>query len=375
MRAEPAVWVEVDLGAIAHNLRRVRSRIRGSRTEVMAIVKDDAYGLGMIPVARRLWAEGVRSYGVATPAEALELSGALPRARILLLGCFRPQQLPDLIRRRVRLTVSSAEDARSVLRAAAGRGGAWVHLKIDTGMGRLGVWHEDCERLFRLVARSKALRVEGLYTHLSHADAPDERPSRVQLWRFRRAVQRAHRSGLRPRHLHAANSAGLLRFESLRLDLVRPGLILHGLDPSGKGPLSGYRPSATWKTRVAFIKKVGPGRTLSYGGTHRVRRATLIAALPVGYSHGYRIALSNKAFVLIGGVRCRVVGRVTMDQILVDVGRVRAVRRWQEAVLLGAQGGRRIGAEEMARWAGTIPYEIQCGISARIPRIYKNMRG
>lgn len=375
MRIEAGVWVEVDLDAIAHNLRKLRSKIKGGRTEIMAIVKDDAYGLGMIPVARRLWTEGVRAYGVATSAEALSLARALPRARILLLGCFRAEQLPELLRRRIRLTLSSIEEARQIARAAGRSGGAWVHIKVDTGMGRLGVWHEDCELLFREVSRLDRLRVEGVYTHLSHADAPDERPSRVQLWRFRRAAQSAYRMGLRPRHLHAANSAGLMRFDALRLDMVRPGLILHGLDPSGKGPLIGYRPSATWKTRVAFIKQVGRGRTVSYGGTHRIRRATRIAALPVGYSHGYRVALSNKAFVLIGGVRCRVVGRVTMDQILVDVGSVRGLRRWQEVVLLGSQGRERISAEEMARWAGTIPYEIQCGISARIPRIYKNMRG
>lgn len=375
MKPEAPVWVEVDLGAIAHNLRKLRAKLKGSRAEVMAIVKDDAYGLGMIPVARRLWTEGVRAYGVATAAEALELARALPKARILMLGCFSAAQLPELIRHRIRLTVSSEEDARLAASAARGRSGAWVHVKVDTGMGRLGVWHEECERLFSEISRLGSLRVEGLYTHLSHADSPDERPSRVQSWRFRRAVQRAQRLGLRPRYLHAANSAGLLRFDALRLDLVRPGLILHGLDPSGKGGLSGYRPSATWKTRVAFIKEVGRGRTVSYGGTHRFRRSTRIAALPVGYSHGYRVAFSNKASVLIGGVRCRVVGRVTMDQILVDVGRVRGIRRWQEVVLLGAQGRERVSAEEMARWAATIPYEIQCGISARIPRFYKNMRG
>lgn len=372
---EAPVWLEVDLGNLAHNLRTLRSKLADSHTQVMAIVKDDAYGLGMIPVVRRLWSEGVRHYGVATPAEGLGLARALPGAHILLLGCFRSGQAPELIRKGIRLTVSSMDDARLIARAAQGRRSARVHIKIDTGMGRLGIWHEESERLFDQILRLKALRVEGLYTHLSHADDSDERPSFEQLRRFRRSAQCAHRLGLRPQYLHAANSAGLLRFEALRLDLVRPGLILHGLDPTGRDCPDGFRPVATWKTRIAFIKPVRPGRTVGYGGTHRVTRSTRIAVLPVGYSHGYRVAFSNKASVLIGGARCRVVGRVTMDQTLVDVGRLGRVRRWQEAVLLGAQGRERISAEEMARWADTIPYEIQCEISARIPRIYKNMRG
>ncbi|MCG3176243.1 MAG: Alanine racemase 1 [Candidatus Omnitrophica bacterium] len=370
----PSVWIEVDLASLARNVRAFRRGLRHAGSAIMAIIKDDAYGLGMPAVARRLWREGVRAYGVASAQEALALRGVLPRATILVLGCVHPSALPGLVRARVRLTLSSPEDVRQAARAAR-HGRAIAHLKIDTGMGRLGVWHEDCDALFAAVrAAAGRIEVEGIYTHLSHADAADERPTTVQLWRYRRALARAACWGLKPKLLHAANSAGSLRFAALRLDVVRPGLVLHGIDPMGRGLSREYRPVATWKTRVASIKSVGPGRTLSYGGTHRVRRATRIAALPVGYSHGYRVAWSNKASVLIGGRRCPVVGRVTMDQILVDVGHLKAVRRWQEVVLLGRQGRERIGAEELARWAGTIPYEVQCGLSARIPRIYKNIR-
>ncbi|HTL71629.1 MAG TPA: alanine racemase [Candidatus Eisenbacteria bacterium] len=369
---EPLVWAEVDLDALRHNLRAIRS---ATHAQVLAVVKADAYGHGMKAVARALAREGVKFFGVANLDEALELRRVCPKAKILVLGSFHPAQVALYARHAILPTVSSVEDAVNLSRGLRKRPEPFpVHVKIDTGMGRLGVWHEDAVRFFEAIRKEKALCVDGLYTHLSSADRPDPSFTEAQLALYERAVERALAAGLRPTYFHAANSLGLMRFRKSHLNLVRPGIVLYGINPSAARPPLGLRPVLSLRTRISFLKDVEKGRTVSYGATYRAPKKTRIATLAVGYSHGYRVGFSSRAFVSVRGKRCPVVGRVTMDQTLVDVGRVPAARRWDAVTLIGRDGKSEITARELADLSGTIPYEIVCSIHTRIPRIYKELR-
>lgn len=364
------VWAEIDLGALKRNLRVIRAK--AGSAEVLAVVKADAYGHGMRAVARKLSGEGVRFFGVANIDEAIELRRVCPRSRILVLGAFCAAHAGLYVRHHVTPTLSSIEDAIVCARALGRSARFPVHVKIDTGMGRLGVWHEKALELFKAIRSLKNLHVEGVYTHFSSADAPDRSVTHRQIAVFETLLERLKKSKISPRVIHAANSMGLLRFRRGHYCLVRPGIVLYGLSSSGSHTLPhGMKPVLSLKTRITFLKEVKAGRTLSYGGTYRVKRRTRIATLPVGYSHGYRIAFSNRAQVLVRGRYCPVVGRVTMDQTLVDVGGVPGVKRWDVVTLIGREGRKEVGAAHLAALAGTIPYEIVCSIHSRIPRIYR----
>jgi alanine racemase len=372
----PAVWSEVDLAQLRRNLAAIRGCLASPDVEVLAVVKADAYGHGMKAVAKTLAAERVGFFGVATLEEALELRKVCPRQRILVLGGSRAAQAALFIKAGITPTLSSSEDVKAFEKARRdARGRFPVHVKIDTGMGRLGVWHGEAPRFFSALKHSPSVSMEGIYTHFSSADLEDPGFTEKQLALFNRAVGAARSAGFAPRYVHAANSMGLLRFKNAHFNLVRPGIILYGLNPA-RGPElpEGIRPILSLKTRISFLKEVSRGRTISYGATFAARGRTRIATLPVGYSHGYRVGLSNRAFVAVRGRRCPVVGRVTMDQTLVDVGRLPSVRRWDEVTLIGKDRSVRISAEELAQISGTIPYEIVCSIHSRIPRLYKGMR-
>ncbi len=373
-RAPALVWAEVDLTQLKRNLRVIRARLAGTPAEILAVVKADAYGHGMKAVARTLRAAGVRFFGVANIDEAEELREVCPRENILVLGSFHGSQVPRYIRHRVIPTVSSPEDVAVLEAALPERGSAFpVHVKVDTGMGRLGVWHEEAEDFFGKIACKKMIRVEGIYTHFANADKSQKRFTSDQIRLFNRTIEAASRQGLRPRYLHAANSLGLIRFPGAHFNLVRPGIILYGLNPSSTGGLPrGIKPILSLKTRISFLKVVGKGRVISYGSTYKTPRKTRIATLPVGYSHGYRVGFSNKASVIVRGVKCPVAGRVTMDQTLVDVGRLRSVKRWDEVTLIGKDKRSRITARDLANLIDSISYEIACSIHSRIPRVYRH---
>jgi alanine racemase len=366
----PLVWAEVRLDDLAWNLKSIRASLARPGVGILAIVKADAYGHGMKAVAGELWRQGVRFFGVANIDEAAELRGFFPAASILVLGSFHKSQVAEYVRRRVIPTISSLEDARYFSRALKKGARFPVHLKVDTGMGRLGVWHEDAAALFSALAKNDRLAVEGLYTHFSSADS-DRRFTEKQFALFERMIAADAAAGLNPRYFHAANSMGLMRFKRSHLNLVRPGIILYGINPSGERLSWKPRPALSLKARISFVKDVAKGRSISYGATHVTRRPTRVATLPVGYSHGYRVAFSNKAFVLVRGRRCPVIGRVTMDQTLIDVGAVARVARWEEVTLIGRDGRSAVSAEELATLAGTIPYEILCSVHSRIPRYYR----
>ncbi len=357
-------------------MRLIRRRIRKGRTQILAVVKADAYGHGMKSVAKALAREGVGFFGVANIDEAMELRSVCPRQKILVLGSFHASQLLFFIRHRILPTVSSVGDIRTLARTLRSRTSPFpVHVKIDTGMGRLGVWHEEIEPFFKILKQNPNVGVEGIYTHFSSADKKDKRFTRKQLTDFGRAVQKIKTLGFHPRYIHAANSMGLLRFTNAHLNLVRPGIVLYGVQPDRRlAKLAGLKPVMSLKTRVCFLKDVKKGSSISYGASYVTPRATRIATLPIGYSHGYRVGFSNKAFVLIRGRRYPVVGRVTMDQTLVNVGPGARVRRWETVTLIGRDNGAVISAEDLATLAGSIPYEVVCSIHSRIPRLYKGVR-
>ena len=371
----PLVWAEVDLKALRHNLREIRRYLSGaSPIEVLCVVKADAYGHGMARVARALAKEGVTFFGVANIDEAMELRRTIRGAKILVLGTFHESQARLYVQGAIRPTIASEEDLRALEKNLSGRKDFPVHVKVDTGMGRLGVWHADAERFFRRMAVSPRIRVEGIYTHFASADEPSGQSAKEQLYCFKILKRKVLELGISPAYWHTANSVGLLRFTDAHFNLVRPGLLLYGLNPwKGQRLTLKLKPVLSLKTRISFLKKVISGRPLSYGGTYRTGQDSWIATLPIGYSHGYRVGFSNKGAVLVNGRRCPVVGRVTMDQTLVNLGKAPLARRWDEVTLIGSQGRERVSTEELASLIDTIPYEIVCSIHSRIPRLYKEL--
>ena len=362
-------YAEVDLAAIQHNVRILRERVGVPLT---AVVKADAYGHGAVPVARAVVAAGAERLAVATVDEGIELRTAGLALPILVLGWTPPDAVEPALRFGLTLTVFDRPSLEAIAAVAARTGlTATVHVKLDTGMGRLGfpTWRGDGLAELAALLTRPGIDVEALYTHLSAADDDDAYTS-AQLARFDAACQRLREAGLNFRLRHAANSAGALRFPASRYDTVRLGIALYGLDAfPGAARAAGLRPALRWRTAVAQVKVIEAGIGISYGHTYVPDRPVRVAVLAVGYADGYDRALSNLGQVLIGGRRARVLGRVCMDQVI--VGEVdEGVRPGDEAVLLGAQGDDEITASEMADWLETIPYEVVTRIGARVPRRY-----
>lgn len=356
-------WAEVDLSALVGNLRRLRAKMPLG-TKVMFVVKANAYGHGAPLCARAAQeARAADWLGVSSVEEGLALREAGLKLPILVLGSLYPfESVLAAVAHDLTPVVASLESARRVAEVALRlRRNINIHVKVDTGMGRIGVRPEAAPALVRQLADLRAVRVQGIYTHLACGE-DDAAFTAAQLKAFRRVVGVLSREGLRPPLVHAANSAGALRHPSSRFDMVRPGLAAYGLYP-------GFDPVLTLKSKIVFLKTVAKGTTVSYGATWRAKRAARVATLPIGYGDGYSRALSNRAEVLIGGRRCPVVGRVTMDQTMVDVTDAPRARVGDDAVLIGAQGRERIEAGELSRLCGTIPYETATAISSRVPRV------
>ncbi len=363
-------WVEVDLGALRHNYRVLKRRLAPG-TKVMVAVKANAYGHGVVEVSRALVEAGVDYLGVACVDEGIVLRRGGVHAPILNLGAFFPQEVAPMLRYDIAATVTDIDRAR-LLDAAARRTRrkARVHIKVDTGMGRLGFWHEEADALIVRLCGLKNLCVEGLYTHFPSADS-DEAFTRSQIAVFCALIDKLAIHGVAIPLKHTANSMAVVGFKAAHFNLVRPGLAVYGLHPTDElvGRLD-IRPVLSFKTRVAHVKRVAKGRSVSYGRTYVASRDTVIAALPVGYGDGYNRLLSNRGAVLLRGVRCPIVGVVCMDQTMVDVSCLPGVRPGEEVVLIGRQKKAFIRAEEIARLCRTIPYEVICWISPRVPRLY-----
>jgi alanine racemase len=370
-------WAEVDLGALRENLAWIRHRV-GRGVQVMTVVKADAYGHGLKPIAAHLMQSGTDIFGVANLQEARSIRAVGRGWPILMLGACLPHERDELAVEQVMPTLSTIEEAKSFSAVARKhRKSISVHVKIDTGMGRLGVAPEEAPRLVQQARTLQGLVLEGIYTHFSSAEH-DPAFTKGQVLRFRQALKAIAAGGIHIPSVHINNSAGILYEPDTVFNLVRPGLLVYGVVPPGKRrqgtPLVGrLRPALALKCRVGLVKQAPKGAALSYGHTFVAPRSMRVAVLTAGYGDGYPRAGSNRAEVLIGGKRCRVLGRITMDQTLVDVSRVANVRAGNEAVLIGSQGTEEIGVAEVASWCGTIPWEILTNITYRVPRIYRGI--
>ncbi len=363
-------WAEIDLGVLAANVRALKAC--AGRAALMAVVKADAYGHGAVQVALRAREAGAEWLGVAIPEEGFALRRAGVDGPILVLGWTPPGQAAAVVEEGLAATVSSLEGAKAFSRVADAGLEARVHLKVDTGMGRLGILPGPAGREEALaILNLRGVRVEGIYTHFATADDADKTFALRQLEVFLDFVEELGRYGATFAMRHAANSAALLDLPQSHLDMVRPGLALYGYLPSPhvsrKVPL---RPPLSWKTRVSHVKRLPAGSSVGYGATFRTTRPTMVATLPVGYADGYPRLLSNNAEVLVGGRRCPVIGRVCMDQMMVEVPDALKVSVGEEVVLLGSQGAQTVDADELAGRAGTIAHEILTGLSPRVPRVY-----
>jgi alanine racemase len=367
-------WVEVDLDALRHNVAAIRRRI-GPHVKVMAVVKADAYGHGLAQVAGVLMQCGVDAFAIANLSEALRVRQIGGTGwPILLFGSALPFEVAKMIEQNITPTISTVDEARLVDEEARRRGRVVdVHVEIDTGMGRVGFWHEDAVGNILQIASLKHVRIAGLYTHFPSAD-DNLGVTRGELKLFQKTVRKLASKGITIPLLHTANSAAVLRLRESHLSMVRPGLLLYGICPT-KAAAGEFQPVLSFKARVAYVKDVAAGRTISYGQTFKTKKKMRIATVAAGYADGFSRHLSNKADVLIGGRRCAVIGRVTMDQIMVDVTRVWGVQCGDEVVFIGQQGAACVTASEVARWEDTIPWEVLCNIdkTARVPRIYRGV--
>lgn len=367
-------WAEVDLAALRENLAWIRHHA-GSAVKILTVVKADAYGHGLKAIAAALMQSGTDLFGVANLAEARAIRSVGRGWPILMLGPCLPEEVDSAVRDDVMPTISSPAEAKWFSAAAQRcQRQIGVHVKVDTGMGRLGTRPEDAVALVKQVARLPGLRLEGLYTHFAAVE-DDVELTRRQLAIFCRVLDDLARVGLQPPVVHANNSGGLLWEPGATFNTVRPGLLVYGVFPPGRRAVHPalqrrLRPALAWKCRVGFVKEVPAGTALSYGHTFTAPRRMKVATLTAGYGDGFVRAASNRAEVLIGGRRCRVLGRVTMDQMLADVSSVSRVKPGDEVVLIGEQGRERIGVNELATWFGTVPWEVLTGITYRVPRVY-----
>lgn len=361
----------VDLSALCANLDAIRGLLAPT-VEVMAVVKDDAYGHGSVETARALAAHGVRRFGVANVAEGARLRRSGLAADVVVLGSIYPDDAAALFEHSLTPVISNLPVLRSLEAFGAERGRRIAcHLKVDTGMGRLGLLADHVEEWLPELRGLGAVELRGVMSHFAEAEEPDSPSCRGQLAAFRRTLARLRADGHAPAVVHMANSPAVVGLPEAHFDMVRPGGMLYGI--FSHPPLARrirLTPVLTWKTSVLQLKKVPKDFRVSYGGAFVTRRESLIATLPVGYASGYKRSLSNKAAVLVRGRRAPVMGRVTMDLTMVDVTDIGGVQPGDEVVLLGEQGGEAISAEEMAGWADTISYEILTSISPGIPRTY-----
>lgn len=362
-----ATRAEILLDAIGHNLRVVQGAAAGRK--ILAVVKADAYGHGVVPVARRLQDEGVDGFGVALAEEGIELREAGIDRTILVLNGINGGAHREIIAAGLTPVLYDISEARAFELVSESRP-IDVHLKVDTGMGRLGVPLGELTDFLRELRRFPSIRIAGLMTHLSTADA-DPQYVAEQLEGFAHARGLVHRFGHEPSVLHVANSAGLFRHPEAHFDWVRPGLALYGYPGSDtiEAPL---RPALRWRTEVLRVRTLQAGDSVGYGRSFRAPRETRLATIPVGYGDGLLRSASNRGHVLIGGVRCPIVGNIAMDLTTVDVSGVSGVAIGDEVLLLGEQGGSVLDARDLAVAAGTIPYEVLTNVSRRVPRVYLN---
>jgi alanine racemase len=358
--------VEVDLGAVRHNV----GVLKPPGSELMAVVKADGYGHGAVEIARAALDAGASRIGVALVEEGLELRAAGIDVPILVLSELPAGAEGPAIDARLTPALYSDEGLDRLAAAARGRP-VGVHVKVDTGMHRVGIWPPGDAVGFLTRVNENGLRADGLWTHFACA-AEDRDATDRQLSMFLGVVTATDRAGLRPPLLHAANTGGTILYPASHLDMVRTGIGMYGIEPApGIGEGLGLRPALTWRSTVTAVRRLAAGERVSYGHQYRIERDATVATVPVGYGDGYPRVLSSRADVLVAGCRCGVAGAVTMDQLMIDCGDL-PIRPGDDVVLLGSQGDEEVSAQELANLAGTIGYEIVTRIGSRVPREYRS---
>jgi alanine racemase len=362
--------VEVSLERLAENFRLIRQHVTPAR--VMPILKANAYGHGLVRTAQLMEELGADYIGVAVLEEGIFLRENGIHIPILVLGGILGNQVPAFLKYDLTLTASSIDKLCQIEEAAVETGmPAKVHLKIDTGMERIGVHYYSAESFLETALRCQHVDVEGIYSHFANADAPDLSDARKQLEHFQEVLAFYEQRGLPPPRLrHMANSPAILRLPEAHFDMVRPGLLLYGIYPVQDLPHSvEVHPALSWKSRVVYFKVIQPGHPVGYGSTWQTDHPVRAVTVPVGYGDGYFRSMSNKAQVLLRGKKYPVVGRISMDQIIVNIEGDSAYND-DEVILIGEAEGQAITCEDLAEWAGTIPYEILTNINTRVPRVY-----
>ncbi|MBS3811043.1 MAG: alanine racemase [Halanaerobiales bacterium] len=366
------VWAEVNLDNIKFNLKQVKINVPED-TLIMAVVKADAYGHGVLPVAKAAVEAGADRLAVALPEEGRELREGGFELPIQILGEVLSEQIPILIRYDLIPTVSKLESAERLDELAGEKGLLKeVHVKIDTGMGRIGVFPEDAVNFIKRVNSFKHLEVEGLMTHFAKADEEDKQYTYNQWDLFQMVIDKLEEENINIPIKQAANSATIIDLPEMALNMVRPGIMMYGLRPSHEVDEDfQLKPVLSWKAKIIYLKEVPPKTGISYGATYITEKKAKIATIPMGYADGYSRLLSNKGEVLIKGQRAPIRGRICMDQFMVDVTNIKDVDVGDEVILIGQQGNEEFSATDMADIIGTINYEITCDITKRVPRIYK----
>lgn len=373
MKTYHRVFAEIDIDDIEENLKEIKAYI-GNDKEIMVIIKADAYGHGAIPIARHLYEAGINSIGVATLNEAIALRKYNIDIPIVILGYSPEEEYDRLVKYDIIQTVYKTSIARGISQAAKTMDKkVKIHIKIDTGMTRLG-FYPDTESVKSIIEISKLpnIEIDGIFTHFARADEESREFTLQQIEKFNNFIEMLKEEGLKIPKLHTANSAGMLGYKEAHYDIVRVGIALYGLYPSKEMEKSNVKlkPSLSLKSNIIFLKQVKAGTAVSYGGSFVTQNDCKIATIPVGYGDGYPRSLSSKGRVLIRGEYAPIVGRICMDQFMVDVTHIENVSEGDEAVLIGKQGDNSITVEEVAELDGTINYEIVCQLGKRIPRVY-----
>ena len=368
------VWAEIDLNLIENNIREIKKSVPNK--EVIAVIKADAYGHGAIDIAPVLLKNGADKLAVAVITEALQLRNNNVKAPILILGYTPVSFIKDIVEKNIQQTVYSYEYAKELSSAAAELNAKVdIHIALDTGMGRIGfLLNDDSIRDIENINRLENINITGVFTHFSSADEEDKGYTKYQIEEFNKFTKELEARGINLGCKHASNSAGILDLKEAHLDAVRPGIILYGYYPSNEVIKEKIRikPSLTLKSQIVHVKELPEGKYISYGRKFKTERKSIIATLPIGYADGYSRALYNKAKVIINGKLVPVVGRICMDQCMIDVTDIGEVNVGDEVILLGEDNNTVFNADTIAELLDTINYEVLCTIGRRVPRVYKN---
>ncbi len=367
-------WIELDLDTLAENIRAAMEA--AGRAEILMVVKSNAYNHGLAPVSKEAWRCGVRTFVVGTVEEAVALKGTVPGAKVLFVGSAVAESAREIVQSGIVPVLYSEPQARAISEAAVTAGTrVECHVKIDTGMGRMGFQWEKAGPALETLAAMRGLRITGICTHFASGPS-DGAFAAEQAERFRKVVAEAARHGLRNLFRHASNSTVFCDEGAWDFEGVRPGILLYGYGRQGARKIV-TKPFLQWKSRLVQVKEVPSGFPVSYDSTYRAPRRTRLGTVDAGYADGFSRMLSNKGFMLVGGRRCPVAGRVTMNYTVLDLGPESSAREGDEVVIIGRQGGEEIWADEMAAWRGTIPYEVLTNIltgdrrvtASRTPRL------